>query len=124
MKRIRIDHSKCSGCRHCEAACSLHHYGNEINPKKARVRIFDEGDIYFPVIAGPFVEAESASKSKVIIDGTEYDESSLGRASFPSRPWFKEPDTGNELKCDFCGDPSHPSCVKWCTTGALTLVNV
>ena len=48
MKRIKIDHSKCTGCRHCEAACSLHHYENEVNPKKSRIRIFEEGKILLP----------------------------------------------------------------------------
>jgi Fe-S-cluster-containing hydrogenase component 2 len=124
MKRIRIDHSKCTGCRHCEAACSLHHYVNVVNPKKSRIRIFEEGNIFFPVIAGPFTEAECTAKSHVIIDGTEYDECTLCRASCPHRPWFREPETDIALKCDFCGDPPDPSCVKWCATEALTLVDV
>jgi len=89
MKRIKIDHSKCTGCRHCEAACTLHHYENEINPKKSRIRIFiEDEDRYFPVIAGPFTEAECTSKSHVIIDGQEYDKSSLGHAAYPSRTWY------------------------------------
>jgi len=29
MPRIKIDHGKCTGCKHCEAVCSLKHYENE-----------------------------------------------------------------------------------------------
>jgi len=124
MERIKIDYGKCTGCRHCEVACSLHHYENEINPQKSRIRVFIEGERFYPVIAGPFAEAECTSKNNVIIDGQEYDECTLCRASCPSRPWFREPETGIALKCDFCGDPPDPACVKWCEGGALTLFEV
>jgi len=45
------------------------------------------------------------------------------RASCPVKSAFKEPDTGIPLKCDFCGDPPDPQCVKWCDPDALTLVD-
>jgi len=36
---------------------------------------------------------------------------------------FREPDTEIPLKCDHCGEPvTNALCVKWCTSGALTLV--
>jgi Fe-S-cluster-containing hydrogenase component 2 len=126
MKRIKIDHSKCTGCKHCEAACSLKHYDNEINPKKSRVRVClaEEIDLYFPVISGPSTEAECTSKYDILIKGEEYDDCSLCRAACPSRTWFKEPDTGIALKCDFCGSPPDPHCVKVCACGALTWVEV
>ena len=124
MKRIKINHKLCTGCRHCEAACSLKHNENEVNPKRSRIRVFldEKDDIFFPVIAGPFSEAECTSKFNVTIDGKEYDECTLCRASCPTRPWFREPVTDIPLKCDFCGTPPDPHCVKVCASGALTVV--
>ena len=50
--RIKIDHGKCTGCQDCEAACSMKHYENEVNPKKSRIRVFEdeEEQRFFPVI--------------------------------------------------------------------------
>lgn len=124
MQRIKIDHSKCTGCRHCEAVCSLQHYENEVNPKKSRIRVFVEEDIFFPVIAGPLTEAECTSKNTIVVEGKEYDECTLCRASCPIKSWFREPETDIALKCDFCGDPPDPSCVKWCESGCLSLIEV
>lgn len=124
MKRIRINADKCTGCRHCETACSLHHFEGEVNPKKSRIRVFSEEDRYYPVISGPFTDAECTSKNFMLMGGTEYDLCTLCRASCPSRPWFKEPGTEVALKCDMCGDPPDPSCVKWCNSGALSLIEV
>lgn len=126
MKKIKIDQQKCTGCRHCETACSLNHSEDSVNPQKSRIRVYmdEEQDIYYPLIAGPFTEAECTSKLVVNIDGKEHDECTLCRASCPSRPWFKEPDTQVALKCDFCGDPPDPQCVLICTSGALTVIEV
>lgn len=126
MVMIKIDHSKCTGCRDCEVACSIQHYDNEVNPKKARIKVFsdEERNVFFPVIAGRFTEAECTSKFHVVIGGEEYDMCTLCRASCPSRPWFIEPDTSIALKCDFCGDPPDPNCVKFCESGSLTLFDI
>ncbi|MFA4837219.1 MAG: hypothetical protein WC749_14280 [Dehalococcoidia bacterium] len=122
MTRIRIDYGKCTGCHHCETACSLSHLENIVNPKRSRIRVFTKGDTFCPVIAGPFTDAECTSKLSVIIDGQEYDECTICRASCPVKPVFKEPDNGIPLKCDMCGEPPNPQCVKWCASGALTLI--
>lgn len=122
MARIKIDHYKCGGCHLCEIACSLQHIENVVNPKRSRIRVFKEGDSFFPVIAGPYTDAECNAKDTVIIDGKEIDECVLCRASCPIKPVFKEPDVDIPLKCDFCGEPPDPQCVKWCISEALTFV--
>ena len=91
MARIKIDHTKCTGCRHCEIACSLNHVENTANPRRARIRVMN-------------------------------DMCGLCRASCPEKPYFIEAETGIPLKCDFCGIPPSPSCVRWCNSGALELV--
>lgn len=124
MKRILIDRKKCTGCRHCEVACSLKHYENEISAKKSRIRIYMRGERFSPVIAGPPAEAECTCKNYIVEGEQQQDECILCRVSCPTRPWFREPETDIALKCDFCGDPPDPSCVKVCSNGALTLIEI
>jgi benzoyl-CoA reductase subunit BamC len=120
-KRIVIDPNKCTGCHCCEIACSLQHVEGTVNPQRSRIRVFREGDLFFPVIAGPYTEAMCNSRHMVIIDGREHDACIFCRASCPAKPIFKEPDIGIPLKCDFCGEQPDPQCVKVCPSGALTL---
>jgi len=124
MKKIKVDFSKCTGCHTCEVACSLQHIENTINPKRSRIRVLEVGDFFLPLIAGPYTEAECTAKGIVLIGDQEYDQCLFCRASCPVRPIFKEPDVDIPLKCDFCGEPPDPQCVKWCSTDALTLVDV
>ena len=79
--------------------------------------------MFYPVVAGPFNNAECTSKNIFVLGGKEVDECIICRASCPIKPWFKEPDTDVLLKCDFCGDPPEPACVKWCPCQAITLVD-
>lgn len=127
IKTIRINASKCTGCRSCEVICSAFHYGSSlVNRERSRIRVFvDEGNnTYVPIIAGPYAEAECPGRYKITIEGKEYDECFFCRASCPSRDFFKEPDCGIPLKCDMCGEPPQPEplCVKWCMSDALTYV--
>jgi Fe-S-cluster-containing hydrogenase component 2 len=122
VTQIKIDHSKCTGCRHCEIACSLNHVAGVANPRRGRIRVFKEGNTFFPTIAGPFVDAACTSKNTLVIAGQLYDMCLVCRASCPEKPFFIEAETGFPLKCDFCGVPPNPSCVRWCNTGALELI--
>ncbi len=100
MKKIKVSGNKCTGCHHCEAACSLQHYKNEVNPKKSRVRVYTtdgNADRFFPVLS------DSRSPSNI--------------------PWFREPGTAASVKCDLCGNPPDPQCVKVCASGALTMLD-
>ncbi|MCD4717663.1 MAG: hypothetical protein K8R45_13110 [Desulfobacterales bacterium] len=119
--RIKIDHTKCTGCKLCEVACSLQHT-EAINPWRSRIRVFIGEDFCLPVIAGPYTEAACNAKGIVMVDGMEMDGCVVCRASCPVKTAFKEPDTGIPLKCDFCGEPPDPQCVRWCEADALTIV--
>lgn len=124
VKTIKIDVDKCNGCRACEVICSAFHaepkYSSN-NPARSRIRIIREPlrDVYVPVYAGEYTPAECAGRDKYVIDGKEYDECAFCRASCPSRPEFKEPDSGLPLKCDMCEGEDEPLCVKWCMVDAL-----
>lgn len=42
MKSLLLDRDKCTGCRTCEFACSMNHYG-VFNPDRSRIRIYRTG---------------------------------------------------------------------------------
>ncbi len=127
IKNIKIDINKCNGCRACEMICSAFHAAPQYsgnNPARSRIRVihYPLKDIYVPVYAGEYAEAECMGRDKYVIDGKEYDECAFCRASCPSRDLFKEPDSGLPLKCDMCEDhpDKEPLCVQWCYVDALT----
>ncbi len=128
VKTIKINVDKCNGCRACEVICSAFHANPKYssnNPARSRIRVIHEPlrDIYFPVYAGEYTASECMGRDRYVIDGKEYDECDLCRASCPSRGVFKEPDSGLPLKCDMCEDDppqEEPLCVKWCINDALT----
>ncbi|MFC2015204.1 (4Fe-4S)-binding protein [Chloroflexota bacterium] len=128
VKLIKIDVDKCNGCRACEVICSAFHVEpkySSSNPEKSRIRVlFDPlKDIYVPVLAGGYTEAECNGRDVYTIDGKEYIECTFCRASCPSRDLFKDPDSDLSLKCDMCEDIpplEEPMCVKWCLSDALT----
>ncbi|MFO8010956.1 MAG: (4Fe-4S)-binding protein [Dehalococcoidia bacterium] len=128
VKRIKIDADLCNGCRACEMACSAFHAEpkySSMNPEKSHIRVlFDvRRNLYIPVLAGPFTDAECAGRDMYVIDGKEYDECAFCRAACPSRELFHDPDSGLPLKCDMCEDEpplEEPLCVQWCITDALT----
>jgi benzoyl-CoA reductase subunit BamC len=128
VKVLKIDVDKCNGCRSCEIICSAFHSEpkySSINPEKSRIRVlFDPlRDIYVPVIAGEYTEAECNGRDMYTIDGKQYSECAFCRASCPSRELFKDPDSGLPLKCDMCEEEPplpEPSCVQWCLSDALT----
>ena len=122
MSKIRIDNAKCTGCRLCEMACSLQHIKNTFNPKRSRIRVFTLGDFSYPVVAGPYTEAECTAKHISVKEGIDYNYCITCNSSCPVKPIFKEPDVDIPLKCDFCGEPPDPQCVRVCAPDALTLV--
>ena len=128
VKTIKINADKCNGCRACEVICSAFHASpkySSTNPERSRIRVNYNplNDIYLPVMAGEYTEAECNGRYTYTINGKKYDECSFCRASCPSRELFKDPDSGLPLKCDMCEEEpplSEPLCVQWCLSDALT----
>ncbi len=127
VKEIKVDIDKCTGCRSCEMVCSAFHAVprySSLNPARARIRVFmDElRDVYVPIRAGDYTQAECNGRNHYVINGKEYSECAFCPASCPSRDYFKEPDSGLPLKCDMCEDVpplSEPMCVQACKFDAL-----
>ena len=88
--------------------------------------VIDElSDVYVPIRAAGYTQAECIGRHIYTINGKEYNECSFCGASCPSRDYFKEPDSGLPLKCDMCeNEPplSEPMCVQVCEFDALTYV--
>jgi len=109
IKEIKVDLSKCNGCRACEKACAAFHAipkYSSFNPARSRIKVVidERNDQWVPVRAGGYTQAECNGRNHYVIDGKEYSECALCPASCPSRDWFKEPDSGLPLKCDMCED--------------------
>ena len=129
IKEIRVEVDKCSGCMTCEMACSAAHSLPQytgVNPARSRIAVImdEDRDMYVPIRAGDYTQAECNGRNLYVIDGKEYSECSFCPASCPSRDQFKEPDSGLPLKCDMCESLSvdQPMCVQVCHPGALTYV--
>ncbi len=128
VKNIKVDTKKCVGCRACEIACSAFHAiprYSSVNSARSRIMVvMDEvNDVFVPIRAGDYAEAECNGRNIYVIDGKEYRECTFCPASCPSRDAFKEPDSGLPLKCDMCESVppvEKPMCVDACTFGALT----
>jgi len=111
-------------------ACSTFHATPKysiVNPARARIRVvIDElKDVYVPIRAGDYAQAECNGRHIYVINGKEYTECSFCGVSCPSRDFFKEPDSGLPLKCDMCeNDPplEEPMCVQACEPECLTYV--
>jgi Fe-S-cluster-containing hydrogenase component 2 len=117
MERVLvIDRTKCSGCRICEAMCSLSHE-QECNPEKSRIRIItseEEGSVIDvptdAIYLHPATGARSTNPDKCI-----------GCAACvyacPFGATYVDRARGLALRCDLCdGDPL---CAKFCPTGCL-----
>lgn len=130
IKEIIVNVDKCTGCRSCEMACSAFHAVpkySSLNPARARIRVYmdETKDLYVPIRAGDYTQAECNGRNSYTIAGKEYSQCTFCPAACPSRDYFKEPDSGLPLKCDMCEDipPLEvPMCVQACKFDALTYV--
>jgi benzoyl-CoA reductase subunit BamC len=127
IKEIRVDVSKCNGCLSCEMSCSAAHAMppySSVNPARSRISvIMDETkDVYVPIRAGDYAQAECSGRNLYVVEGKEFPECSFCPASCPSRDRFTEPDSGLPVKCDMCESLSvdEPLCVQVCHPGALS----
>jgi carbon-monoxide dehydrogenase iron sulfur subunit len=124
---IMRDLPKCSGCRRCEIACSLHHEGR-IWPEASRVRVFmlvpgaevphlctQCGD--YPCVGSCPAGALSVDPEmkNVVVDMERCTACGSCVEACPGRVPHIHPKEGYALICDFCG--GDPLCVKACHEG-------
>ena len=121
---IAREYDRCSGCRRCELACSIHHEG-WMWPEASRIRVF----MPFPGVEVPHICAQcddypcvescpvdalsvDGSTTAVLVDEEACTGCSLCIKACPSQIPYLHPKTDKAVICDLCeGDPE---CVKVC----------
>src|SRR5512135_3758875 len=123
---IRIDASRCTGCRCCEAACAFHHTGSG-GRLLSRIRVINlyELGVDAPVVcqqcqeryclACPDDALTLGLLGQVVVSPTLCGECGACTRSCPIGAI--EPVDGIAFVCDLCG--GQPRCVDACTQGAL-----
>jgi len=133
---ISVDPSVCTGCKTCEVACSLFHFG-ECNPARSAIRVIrrEKGGL---VTSLPLVcqQCDQASCIDACPTGALYrksedspltiDEASCSACencvdACPAECISLDHQTNLPIFCDLCG--GQPQCVLLCHSNCLTLEN-
>lgn len=131
-KKLAVIPELCSGCRLCELACAIEHFGAN-NPKKSAVRVLVTYP--HPVVRMPIV----CSQCKVPVCADACPVQALKRTdgvvrldtgaciscmrcveACPFGAIYVHGDVDHPIKCDLCG--GRPRCVECCPKGALRLI--
>lgn len=126
-----VDPLKCSGCRTCESACSLVHFG-ESGTSKSVIRIiaFNHEAFYYPHVCHqckiPYcadacpVEAITRNPYTGVVE-LDRDKCIGCKLCLEACPFGAMAliDDGLVAKCDLCG--GEPECVKYCDYDAISL---
>lgn len=126
MKKMMVDAKICTGCRRCEAICSLTHGDSAINPELARIHIRD--DVYngvdIPVVCrqcnnapcAPACPYEAITLDSPLGNPVVHEDKCTGcMACLEACPFgavFFDEEKRLALICDLCG--GDPICVKYC----------
>jgi carbon-monoxide dehydrogenase iron sulfur subunit len=133
-KTLKVDYSKCTGCRACEMVCSLVHSG-ECNPRKSNIHNINIRDEIFvsvmcfqcedPLCARA-CPADAIHKDVetglVTIDEERCVGCKLCVTSCPFGNMCFSAETRRPFKCDLCG--GNPQCVLFCSTKAIEYVSI
>lgn len=128
-KILIVDADKCIGCRMCEAACSIVHYGSVgIANSRLKVLRYDNDAFYIPVVCGqcetPYCASVCPSQAitknpRTGVVKVAKSKCTGCKACLTACPFgvmgFKD---GTAIKCDNCN--GQPTCVEFCQAKAIT----
>jgi len=132
-KILFIDPEKCTGCRICETACSMHHE-KVANPSLSRIHVakWETAGLYIPVVCvqceSPICETVCPVKAirrdektgAVLINYEACVGCRLCALYCPFAGAQIDSKKGRVLKCDLCD--GNPVCAKFCDPKALQFV--
>ena len=135
-KVLQVDIEKCSGCRTCEAVCSLKNTG-ECNPTQSRIRVIryekhGEFHNFIPMVCQQCSNAlcmeacpvnaisRDHETGALIVDAQTCVGCKVCSMVCPIGGVSMEPITNVAYKCDLCG--GDPTCVRFCDPSALQFV--
>jgi Fe-S-cluster-containing hydrogenase component 2 len=130
-KVLAVEPQKCNGCKLCEIACSLFHYG-EVDTARSRIQVLEWNlkGIFLPVLCQHCADApcrEVCPKDaiswqddwgRVVIDYDHCVSCQMCVAACPFGAIGFDKAREVVFKCDLCG--GQPQCVNFCEPGALT----
>jgi carbon-monoxide dehydrogenase iron sulfur subunit len=137
MQRIVLNLEKCTGCRVCEAICSLNKEG-EFNPVKSRIRvvrtversILHNVPVYCLQCEEPHcmavcpVGAISTSDEGIkTVDEVKCIGCKLCEIACPVGAITVNQEKAVAIKCNLCTEVGEPQCVKYCYREALQLID-
>ncbi len=124
---LHADSARCSGCRACQLACSLHLFG-ENNPKKSALAIVphfpDPGGYHVATCTQcgtcaevcPAEAIHQNDRGAYVIDANECTGCLVCQSECPEQVIFTYGEQDVPFKCDQCGD-----CIAVCGMDALSL---
>jgi Fe-S-cluster-containing hydrogenase component 2 len=131
-KKLAVVPELCSGCRICELACSIAHFGVN-NPKKSAVRVlvtYPHPVMRLPIVCGQCkvpVCADACpsgalrrTNGVVTLDRNGCISCMKCVEACPFGAIYAHGDLDPPIKCDLCG--GDPACVRQCPKGAIRLI--
>ena len=132
-KRLAVIPELCSGCRICELACAIEHFGVN-NPKKGAVQVvvtYPHPVVRMPIVCsqcGVPACADACPVGALTRKGDVVDLNADTCISClkcveacPFGAMYAHEDVDHPIKCDMCGDKT-PRCVEKCPKTALRLI--
>ena len=131
-KKLTVIPENCSGCKMCELACAIKHFGVN-NPKKSAVRVlvtYPHPVVRMPIVCSQCKKPPCATACPVGAisrgDGVVKLDQDLCVSCFrcieacPFGAVYAHDDCTFPIKCDMCD--GEPECAKQCPKGALVLL--